>query len=96
MKTEDRIDQLELTVPVLFEILAGVAQATTYLVETVMTTEQKNQFTEWLAVKSSETDGPGRMYFAQLGSTISNQARFEQLLHIAGQEFAEKKHSDLL
>lgn len=94
MDIDKKIEHLEVNVAGLFDMLAGVTQATTHLIESILTVEQRTDFVEWLAIKTSETDTPGRVYLAQLGANISEQARFVKLLHIAGQEFLDQKKKD--
>ena len=91
MERDKRLDHLEVNIAGLYDMLAGVTQVTTYLVEHVLMPEQQTMLVNWLANRASETDAPGRVYFAQLGANISEQARFVELMHIAGQEFMEQK-----
>ncbi len=91
METEKRLDHLEVNIAGLYDMVAGVTQVTTYLVEHILTYEQRAILVEWLARRASESDAPGRVYFAQLGANISEQARFVELMHIAGQEFMAEK-----
>lgn len=91
MEHDKRLDHLEVNIAGLYDMLAGVTQVTTYLVEEVLTPDQRNAMVNWLANRASETDAPGRVYFAQLGVNIAEQARFVELMHIAGQEFMDQK-----
>jgi hypothetical protein len=72
-------------------MLAGVAHVTTYLVDSVLTDDQREALVEWLASRASESNAPGRAFMSQLGANISEQARFVELMHRVGQEFMDEK-----
>ncbi|CAN7613745.1 hypothetical protein LJR034_004701 [Caballeronia sp. LjRoot34] len=95
MDVDTKIQQLQINVAGLYDMLAGTASVTTYLVERILTPEQRVNLAEWLAHQSSETQAPGRFYLAQLGNFLTKEERFEQLLHLAGREFLEQKQADL-
>jgi hypothetical protein len=61
------------------------------LVEKVLTHAQRAILVDWLARRASGSAALGRVYFAQLGANISEQARFVELMHTASQEFIAKK-----
>lgn len=91
MDTKARLEQLEVNVAGLYDMLAGATQVTAYIHQNILTEDQRNALVEWLATRASESDAPGRVYFAQLGAHISDQERFIELMHIAGQEFMDDK-----
>ena len=91
METEQRLDHLEVNIAGLYDMVAGITQVTTYLLDQVLTQQQRAVLVEWLAQRACESEAPGRVHFAQLGANISEQARFVELLHIAGQEFLTEK-----
>jgi len=91
MDTKQRLDHLEANIAGLYDMLAGVTQVTTHLVDNVLTEDQRHGLVEWLATRASESDAPGRVFLAQLGANISEQERFVQLMHIAGREFMDEK-----
>lgn len=95
MELHEKLNHLEVNIAGLYDMLAGVTVVTSHLVKQVLTPEQRVGFVNWLADKASESDCPGRIYYAQLGADISEQARFVELIHIAGHEFLEQKQKDL-
>jgi hypothetical protein len=76
MDTKQRMDHLEVNFAGLFDRLAGVTHVTNYLIDHLLNPEQKGALVERLANRASETDASGRVYFAQLGGTVSDQSRF--------------------
>lgn len=91
MDTKARLEQLEVNVAGLYDMLAGATQVTAYLYQNMLTEDQRSALVEWLAARASESEAPGRVYFAQLGANISDQVRFVELMQIAGQEFMDEK-----
>ena len=95
MDTNERLEQLEVNVAGLYDMLAGATQVTGYLYQNILTQEQRSALVEWLAARASESEAPGRVFFAQLGANITDQTRFIELMHIAGQEFMDDKEKAL-
>lgn len=93
MDAKHRLEQLEINVAGLYDMLAGVTQMTAYLVENVLSEDQRADLIDWLATRATESDIPGKVYLAQLGASISEQERFVELMHIAGREFMDKKET---
>ncbi|KGE11461.1 hypothetical protein LA03_04205 [Burkholderia gladioli] len=95
MDISKKIEQLELNVAAIYDMLAGASFVTSHLVENILTPKQKAEFIEWLAHQSSESQEAGRGYLAQVGSALTREARFVELMHLAQREFVDQKQAAL-
>lgn len=62
MKSKKTLDHLAVNIAGLYDMVAGITQVTTYLVEQVLNEEQRTILVEWLARRASEPEAPGRVY----------------------------------
>ncbi len=95
MDISTKIGQLEINIAALYDMLAGASLVTAHLVENILTPEQKAEFIGWLAHQSSESQEAGRGYLAQVGNSLTREARFVELMHLAQREFVDQKQAAL-
>ncbi|KVE45456.1 hypothetical protein [Burkholderia sp. BDU5] len=95
MDINKKIEQLEINIAGLYNMLAGASSITAHIVDTILSPEQKANLADWLAHQASETQAPGRAYLAQVGSALTKEARFAELIHLVGREFFEQKQAEL-